>query len=325
MIMRRIAAQLRSDGVPEDLALVILTILAASKVIADKVNQGALAEILGITLQENPHGEQQKELDVIANDILKDGLSACPAVRSIASEEEENVVVGHGQGKYVIAFDPLDGSSNIEINGQIGTIFSIYPAVDGVAADSPRQFFRTGREQVCAGYTLYGPSTVLTMTTGGPSRAYTLSRLHCDYLLTHPQLSIPVESSEFAVNVANFWQWSSSIQTYVSGLQAGECGPRGRCFTMRWNGAMVGDVHRILSRGGIFLYPSNEAGHQCKNKLRLLYEASPLALITEKAGGKAIAGEWDLLDVRLTNLHQKVPVIIGSAREVGQFIRACIG
>lgn len=323
--MQPIADQLRADKVPEDLALVITALTSASKAISDIVNHGALTDALGTTAQENSHGEQQKELDVIANDILKHRLSECLAVRSMASEEEENVVIAQEHGQYIVAFDPLDGSSNIEINGQIGTIFSVYRAINSLAADAPQQFFRTGREQVCAGYALYGPSTTLTMTTGGPARVYTFSRPHDDYLLTHPTLSVPPECSEFAINVANFWQWSATIKTYVSGLQAGDSGPRGRSFTMRWNGAMVGDVHRVLSRGGIFLYPSNEAGGQSVNKLRLLYEANPLALIAEKAGGKATVGERDILDIPLSDLHQKVPVFIGSASEVDHFVRSCVG
>lgn len=319
--MLNVADQLRADGANEDLVLLLTALLDATKLIANKVSYGALGEVLGTTSQENSHGEQQKALDVIANDILKDRLLACEQVRAIASEEEETAVVGHPTGQYVVAFDPLDGSSNIEINGQIGTIFSIYRAVDGIAVDCARQFLRVGRDQVCAGYTLYGPATTLVMTTGGPSRAYTLCRSQKDYLLTHASLCIPAECSEFAINMANYWQWSSNMQTYINTLIAGENGPRGRCFTMRWNGAMVGDVHRVLCRGGIFLYPSNDSTGNSVNKLRLLYEAKPLAFIAEQAGGAATLGDQNILDIRLADLHQKVPVIIGSKGEVEHIVR----
>lgn len=313
--MHTLSSQLRSDGVAPELELLIGELAAASKTISAKVRQGALAGVLGSAGHENVQGETQKKLDVIANDVLKQTLGRLAQVRALASEEEDHPVPCHVDGAYLVAFDPLDGSSNIDINGQIGTIFTVYPARDDVPALSPEQFAQSGRAQVCAGYVLYGPSTQLVLTTGGPVRLYTLAQ-DGGFVLTQEALRIEPECSEFAVNLVNFRHWPAPVQAYIQKLQAGVDGPRGRDFNMRWNGAMVGDVHRVLMRGGIFLYPANTQSRVHNGKLRLLYEAHPMALLVENAGGRASDGHGDILDRVADQLHQRVPVVLGAASEV---------
>ncbi len=315
-----LAQQLASDNTPADLAELILKLAIVSDEISAKVRLGALAGVLGSAGEQNVQGETQKKLDVIANDMLKEALLSLPQVRAIASEEEDSVVAANHGGAYIVAFDPLDGSSNIDINGQIGTIFTVYPARDEVACDSAEQFAQSGREQVCAGYMLYGPSTQMALTTGGPSRLYTLVVGKGVYQLTESELQIAPDCQEFAINLANQRHWSPATQAYIAELQAGSVGARGKDFNMRWNGAMVGDVHRVLMRGGIFLYPANTQSKIHNGKLRLLYEANPMALLVENAGGKAVVGDQAILDVAPESLHQRVPVILGSAAEVEKFL-----
>ncbi|MET0357680.1 MAG: class 1 fructose-bisphosphatase [Cellvibrio sp.] len=314
--MQRLAQTLQTDGVKPELASVIQTLLDSTKEIAVSVNQGALAGILGSTAEENIQGETQKKLDVIANDLIKDALLNNEQVRAIASEEEDNVVAGNKNGNYVVAFDPLDGSSNIDINGQIGTIFTIYKARNDVADDSEAQFHQVGRDQVCAGYVLYGASTLLVITTGGPSRCFTLDATSKQYLLTIPELKISKDTQEFSVNMANQRFWNSRFKDYINDLIWGEEGIRGKRFNMRWNAAMVGDVHRVLIRGGIFMYPSDNRNLKQPAKLRLLYEANPMAMLIENAGGKAFNESEAILDIKPEALHQRVAVILGSANEV---------
>ncbi|WMS93344.1 class 1 fructose-bisphosphatase [Pseudoalteromonas sp. HL-AS2] len=308
--MKRLNTVLKEDGVQTDLILLIRTILATSKEIAFRVSQGELAGVLGSTLNENIQGEVQKKLDVIANQLLKDILLDDNSVRTVASEEEDHAVGANPEGKFIVAFDPLDGSSNIDVNGQIGTIFTIYLARDDVPYDSDEQFNQLGANQVCAGYVLYGPSSLLVMSTGGPTRCYTLDSTHGGYLLTNSQLSVPEQSSEFAVNMANYRYWDEPTQVYFDKLLY-TCKSFDKS-SVRWNAAMVGDVHRILCRGGLFLYPQdNRAGNE-NGKIRLLYEANPLALLVENAGGKATSKGARILNIAPTNLHQRVPVVLGS-------------
>jgi len=314
--MQRLVPTLRQDQVAPELVTIIRTILAASKEIAFRVGQGALAGVLGSTLDENIQGEIQKNLDIVANQLLKDLLLAEPEVCAIASEEEPSPVAGNPRGKYLVAFDPLDGSSNIDSNGQIGTIFSILPARADLAADNPLQFCQPGRNQLAAGYVLYGPSTLLVMTTGGPTRCYTLDTTHGSYLLTQPELSIPASTQEFSVNLANQRFWNPAFNAYVQDLLLGETGPRAKRFNMRWNAAMVGDVHRLLTRGGVFAYPSDSRNPLQPAKLRLLYEGNPMAWLVEQAGGKARSEEQRLLDIEPRELHERVAVILGSSEEV---------
>lgn len=314
--MKLLANQLSDDQVEQELAALLSEIAKTCIQISNKVRLGALAGILGSAEQENVQGETQKKLDVIANDLIKDALAPLPQVRAIASEEEDNTVVANAKGAYVVAFDPLDGSSNIDINGQIGTIFTVYPARDDVDDASDLQFAQPGRAQVAAGYVLYRPSTQLALTTGGPSRLYTLVPEDQQFQLTEAALSIAPLCNEFSINMSNVRHWSPAMQAYIQELQAGSAGPREKDFNMRWNGAMVGDVHRVLMRGGIFLYPANTQSKVHGGKLRLLYEANPMALLIEKAGGKAITDTTNILDIEPSELHQRVPVVLGSAAEV---------
>ena len=312
--MKRLNTVLKEDGVETDLILLIRTILATSKEIAFRVSQGELAGVLGSTLNENIQGEVQKKLDVIANQLLKDILIDDTLVKSVASEEEDHAVGAHPDGKFIVAFDPLDGSSNIDVNGQIGTIFTIYPARDDVAYDSDEQFNQPGTNQVCAGYVLYGPSSLLVMSTGGPTRCYTLDSTHGGYLLTNKQLNVPKQSREFAVNMANYRYWDEPTQVYFDKLLY-TCESFEKS-SMRWNAAMVGDVHRILCRGGLFLYPQDKRTGNENGKIRLLYEANPLALLMENAGGSATSRGKRILDIAPSSLHQRVPVAMGSDEPV---------
>ncbi|GEB72347.1 fructose-1,6-bisphosphatase I [Pseudoalteromonas carrageenovora] len=312
--MKRLNTVLKEDGVETDLILLIRTILATSKEIAFRVSQGELAGVLGSTLNENVQGEVQKKLDVIANQLLKDILIDDTLVKSVASEEEDHAVGAHPDGKFIVAFDPLDGSSNIDVNGQIGTIFTIYPARDDVAYDSDEQFKQPGTNQVCAGYVLYGPSSLLVMSTGGPTRCYTLDCTHGGYLLTNKQLNVPKQSREFAVNMANYRYWDEPTQVYFDKLLY-TCESFEKS-SMRWNAAMVGDVHRILCRGGLFLYPQDKRTGNENGKIRLLYEANPLALLMENAGGSATSRGKRILDIAPSSLHQRVPVAMGSDEPV---------
>ncbi|KMT66802.1 class 1 fructose-bisphosphatase [Catenovulum maritimum] len=314
--MQRLIYTLKQDQVDLDLIMVIRTVLASCKEIAFRVGQGALGDVLGSTLDENIQGETQKKLDVIANQLIKNMLLTESNVAAIASEEEDDIVAGNANGKYIIAFDPLDGSSNIDINGQIGTIFTIFPAVEGLAQDDPRQFQQKGRNQLAAGYVLYGPSTMLMLTTGKGTRCFTLDKTHGGFLLTDEQVSVPAETQEFSINMANARFWYEPTSRYIDDLLLGETGVRKKRFNMRWNAAMVGDIHRVLSRGGIFMYPSDNRDPNKPAKLRLLYEAYPMAMLVENAGGRASNGTADILDLELETLHQRVPVIMGSSKEV---------
>lgn len=297
---------------------VIETLIDASKEIAFRVRQGALAGVLGSSQDENIQGETQKHLDIISNQLLKDLLLGCAPVAAIASEEEDTVVAANPSGKYVVAFDPLDGSSNIDINGQIGTIFSIYSALDSVPHDSELQFHQQGSQQVCAGYVLYGPSTLLAITTGKSTRCFTLDSTQGTFLLTADNIQIAKDTQEFAINMSNSRFWHEDMRCYVEDLVLGEIGPRQKRYNMRWNAAMVGDVHRVLTRGGIFLYPSDNRNAKQPAKLRLLYEANPMAMLIENAGGKARSETQRILDIQPQQLHERVAVILGSANEVDE-------
>ncbi|HCS63256.1 MAG TPA: class 1 fructose-bisphosphatase [Cellvibrio sp.] len=316
--MKNLLNVLRDDDVETELMQVIETIIDASKEIAFRVRQGALAGVLGSTQDENIQGETQKHLDIISNQLFKDLLLACRPVAALASEEEDTVVEANPTGKYLVAFDPLDGSSNIDINGQIGTIFSIYRALDLIPHHSEMQFHQQGSQQVCAGYVLYGPSTLLAITTGKGTRCFTLDSTQGNFLLTADKIQIVQDTQEFAINMSNSRFWSEDMRCYISDLTLGETGPRQKRYNMRWNAAMVGDVHRVLTRGGIFLYPSDNRNAKQPAKLRLLYEANPMAMLTENAGGRAWSEQQRILEIQPQQLHERVAVILGSANEVDE-------
>ncbi|GAC15529.1 class 1 fructose-bisphosphatase [Aliiglaciecola lipolytica] len=314
--MKRLNSQLQEDGAPMELILLIRTLLAGCKEISFRVSQGALAGVLGSLLSENVQGETQKKLDVISNQILKDILKESGYVKAISSEEEDDVVGCHPEGKYLVSFDPLDGSSNTDINSLIGTIFSITHAPQWMEPDDPSAFLQPGTQIVAAGYVLYGPSTMLAMSTGRGTHLYTLDKTHGGFLLTKANVTVPDQTKEFSINSSNQRHWEQPMQDYINDLLAGDEGPRGKNFNMRWVGAMVGDIHRILSRGGIFAYPFDKRNPKIPGKLRLLYEANPMSFLIEQAGGAATTGERRILEVMPHEIHQRVPVIMGSKEEV---------
>lgn len=313
--MQRLIPTLRRDHVEEGLISVINTLQICAKEISFRLHQGELAGVLGSTLDENIQGETQKKLDVLANQLLKDILLENAHIRAVASEEEEGIVDGHADGDYLVAFDPLDGSSNIDINSMVGTIFSVLPAPkdDRQGVDL---FLQPGTNQLMAGYVLYGPSTMLVFTTGSGVRVFTLDQKVGEFLLTDENLAIPAETCEFAINMSNYRHWQPQMRSYIDDLLAGETGPRCKNFNMRWIAAMVADVHRVLCRGGLFTYPWDSRMPNKPYKLRLMYEGNPMAWLVEQAGGAAHSGEQRILDIEPTDIHQRIGVILGSANEV---------
>lgn len=314
--MKRLNSQLQEDGAPLELILLLRTLLAGCKEISFRVSQGALAGVLGSTLSENVQGETQKKLDLISNQILKDILKDTGSVKALSSEEEDDVVACNPNGNYLVSFDPLDGSSNTDINSLIGTIFSITHAPQWMEADDPSAFLQPGTQIVAAGYVLYGPSTMLALTTGRGTHLYTLDKTHGGFLLTKANIKVPEQTSEFSINASNQRHWEARTQNYISDLLAGAEGPRKKDFNMRWVAAMVGDIHRVLCRGGIFMYPFDARDPSKAGKLRLLYEANPMAFLIEQAGGLADTGAGRIMEVMPTDIHQRVPVLIGSKEEV---------
>lgn len=317
--MKRLIPVLNSDHVPLHLISVINTILTATKEISHRLHQGELADTLGSTTEENVQGETQKKLDVISNDLIKSMLLETGLVHAVASEEEDDVVMGNPDAKYLVAYDPLDGSSNIDINSSVGTIFSILEKPKHTA-EGKELFLQTGDEQIAAGYVLYGPSTMLVLTTGKGVKAFTLDHRVGEYLLTVEDFKIPVETQEFAINMSNQRFWAPPMQAYIHDLLQGVEGPREKNFNMRWNAAMVSDVHRVMTRSGLFTYPSDCRNQAQPCKLRLLYEANPMSFIVEQAGGLSSTGYERIMSIQPTEVHQRVSVILGSANEV----KACL-
>ncbi len=283
--------------------------------ISSALKKGSLAGILGMAGNENVQGEEQKKLDVISNNMLKSALFASPTVRAIASEEEDDIVPANTDGEYLIAFDPLDGSSNIDINSMVGTIFSVYRQT-GTEPATEADFLQPGKNQVAAGYVLYGPSTMLVFSTGDGVNMFTLDVDKDEFILTQANVQVAPETQEFAINMSNQRFWSDAMQSYVTDLVAGKEGPREKNFNMRWVAAMVGDVHRILCRGGIFIYPWDKKDPSKPGKLRLMYEANPMGMLLEQAGGKAFTHSERILDIQPEGIHQRVAVVLGAANEV---------
>ncbi|TVL44795.1 fructose-bisphosphatase [Shewanella algae] len=312
--MQTLAQTLKQQAVSPALSQLLLTLAQSSVAISQAVRHGALAGVLGATTQENVQGETQKKLDVITNEMLKDALKAESTVRALASEEEDHIVEVGDSGEFLVCFDPLDGSSNIDINSLVGTIFSVLPAPEGEISE--QSFLQKGSEQLAAAYVLYGPSTMLALTIGQGVQLFTLNPDSGEYLLTNEAVNIPKDTAEFAINMSNQRFWEAPMQTYIADLLLGKIGPREKSFNMRWIAAMVGDVHRVLSRGGIFTYPTDNKNPDKPYKLRLMYEANPMALLVEQAGGKASTGYQRILDIQPEQIHQRVAVILGSANEV---------
>lgn len=303
-------------GAPE-LADLILAVGEACARISGLVSRGALAGVLGAAGARNVQGEDQKKLDVISNDILIEAAHASGRVAAIASEEQDDIVVFPGVDvtrPYLLLFDPLDGSSNIDVNLSIGTIFSILPAPDHAVTAS--DFLQPGRRQVAAGYALYGPQTTLVLTLSAGVAAFTLDPGTGEWIQVADRFEIPRQTGEFAINMSNRRHWAEPVRTYIDACLAGREGPRGKDFNMRWVASMVADVHRILNRGGIFLYPWDAREPRRGGKLRLMYEANPLGLIVVRAGGAVTNAHGPILDIQPSTLHERVAVVLGSAEEV---------
>lgn len=300
----------------EDLALAGLSI-------SNLVGKGALAGVFGSAQTENIQGEIQKKLDVISNDVMIDTLSGSGHWAGLASEEMDEVlpIESEDRGEFLCLFDPLDGSTNIEVNVTIGTIFSILRNPQGRNKPSEADFLQPGKRQIAAGYLVYGPSTTLVLTLGRGVNGFTLDRDSGKYLLSHPDMGVPEATREYAVNASNQRFWAAPVRRYIDECNEGSDGPRGRDFNMRWVGAMVADVHRMLCRGGVFLYPWDSRDPAKPGKLRLLYEVNPMSMLVEQAGGMATTGTRRLMDIEPETLHQRVPTILGSREEVERLIR----
>ncbi len=318
-----IEEQRRIKGASGDFTSLLNDIVTACKVISGAVNKGALIGVLGSAESENVQGETQKKLDVISNDVFIKSNEWAGHLAGMASEEMDDVYKIPSQypkGKYLLVFDPLDGSSNIDVNISVGTIFSILRAPEGVTDAKAEDFLQPGTQQVCAGFALYGPSTIMVLTTGNGVNGFTLDQSIGEFVLTHPNMKIPADTSEFAINASNQRFWEAPVQRYVEECLAGKTGPRGRNFNMRWVASMVAEVYRILTRGGIFMYPKDTKDPGKAGKLRLMYEANPMSFIVEQAGGASSTGRERIMDLQPEGLHQRVPVILGSKNEVEKVV-----
>ncbi len=315
--------QLKGIDGASDLGALLVDVAAAVKAIAAMTAKGALGGYLGEIDQQNVQGETQKRLDVLANDAMVRSCEWGGLVAGMASEEMEEVMAVPAEferGQFLLTFDPLDGSSNTDVNVAVGTIFSVLRH-QGKDAPVTADFLKPGREQVAAGYAIYGPATMLVLTVGKGTHGFTLDREIGNFILTHPHLAIPEETGEFAINTSNARFWEPPIHRYVTECQAGRSGERGRDFNMRWIASMVAEVHRILMRGGVFMYPRDTKDPSRPGRLRLLYEANPIGMLVEQAGGRASTGRERLLELAPEKLHQRVPVIFGSRQEVERIER----
>lgn len=300
---------------------VIEGLMVSCKDIAYKVRLGSLAGVLGSAEIDNVQGEIQKKLDVIANDLIKFGLQSMKAVKGLASEEEANPVACNPDGEFLVLFDPLDGSSNIDVNVTVGTIFSILQANPEDDATYESTYLQPGREQIAAGYVLYGPSTLLVLSTGRGTHMFTLDPRVGEFFLLRENVKIPTTTKEFAINMSNQRFWLPEMQNYVADLLRGEEGPLGKRYNMRWIASMVAEIHRILVRGGIFMYPYDSREPNKPGKLRIMYEGNPMSMLVEQAGGKASTAYEDIMDVEPTSIHERVSVVMGSAEEVDTVVR----
>jgi fructose-1,6-bisphosphatase I len=307
------------DRIPAQLRLLLEVVARACKSISQSVNKGALGGVLGTAHTENVQGEVQKKLDIIANEVLIEANEWGGHLAAMASEEMEGIhVVPHRypQGEYLLLFDPLDGSSNIDVNVSIGTIFSVLVKPEGSTAVSEQDFLQAGARQVAAGYCVYGPQTTLVLTVGDGVAMFTLDREQGSFVLTQENVRIPEDTKEFAINMSNMRHWDAPVKRYIDECLAGKEGPRGKDFNMRWVASMVADVHRILTRGGVFLYPWDKREPDKPGKLRLMYEANPMSWLVEQAGGAATNGRERILDLQPKKLHERVSVVLGSKNEV---------
>ena len=311
--------QRAKNHIPPELRLLLEVVARACKSISHAVNKGALGGVLGSAHSENVQGEVQKKLDIIANEVLIEANEWGGHLAAMASEEMDSIYVvpnRYPQGEYLLLFDPLDGSSNIDVNVSIGTIFSVLKKPENSDKVSEADFLQAGHAQVAAGYCVYGPQTTLVLTVGDGVAMFTLDREQGSFVLTQENLSIPEDTREFAINMSNMRHWDKPVSDYIAECLAGKDGPRGKDFNMRWVASMVADVHRILTRGGVFMYPWDKREPQKPGKLRLMYEANPMSWLVEQAGGMATNGRERILDIQPTQLHERVSVFLGSKNEV---------
>ncbi len=314
--------QRNSTDTVEDLSPLLNDIITACKQISNLVNQGDLSGTWGSANTENVQGEVQKKLDLISNDFMIDALKWTGHLAGMVSEEEDDPITIPSQyprGKYLVLFDPLDGSSNIDVNLTVGTIFSILLCKEG-KTPTLEDFLQKGSQQVCAGFVLYGPATMLVLTTGQGVNGFTLDQTIGEFYLTHPTMTIPDETQEFAINMSNQRFWESPIQKYISECIQGAEGPREKDFNMRWIASLVAEVYRVLTRGGVFMYPYDLRNPAKKGRLRLMYEANPIGFIVEQAGGQCSTGRKRMLDIKPEEIHQRVPVILGAKNEVKRIV-----
>lgn len=303
--------------------LLLNNIVLACKEIAHQVNRGNLIGVLGSAGSENVQGEVQKKLDIITHDIMVRALNWTGQLAGMASEEADEIIPirsAYPIGDYLVLFDPLDGSSNIDINMSVGTIFSILKC-HTTSSPTTHDFLQKGTEQICAGFVIYGPAIMLVLTTGQGVNGFTLDPDIGEFMLTHPSLMIPEATQEFAINMSNHRHWEAPVRRYVDECLQGKTGVRQKDFNMRWIASMVAEVYRILMRGGVFLYPYDCRDPSKPGRLRLLYEANPMAFIIEQAGGACSTGRMRMLDVQPENLHQRVPVMLGAKQEIERLVQ----
>ena len=307
--------------IPAELRLLLEVVARACKRISYGVGKGALAGVLGEAGTENVQGETQKKLDVIANETLLEANEWGGHLAAMASEEMDHpyaIPNRYPMGEFLLLFDPLDGSSNIDVNVSIGTIFSVLKLPEGVSEPQEAHFLQPGSRQLAAGYAVYGPSTLLVLTVGDGVACFTLDRETGSWWLTEDGMRVPQQTKEFAINASNARHWHEPVQRYIGELSAGVTGPLGKDYNMRWVASMVADVHRIMTRGGIFMYPADRREPGKPGKLRLLYEANPMSFLIEQAGGMATNGHQRILDVQPKSLHERVAVFLGSSEEVAR-------
>ena len=319
-LSRYLVEQQRDKGhIPADLRLLLEVVARACKSISHAVNKGALGGVLGSAESENVQGEVQKKLDIIANEVLLEANEWGGHLAAMASEEMDSIYLvpnRYPQGEYLLMFDPLDGSSNIDVNVSIGTIFSVLKKSDESLGVTEQDFLQPGKQQVAAGYCIYGPQTTLVLTVGDGVAMFTLDREQGSFVLTQENVRVPAETQEFAINMSNMRHWADPVRRYIDECLQGREGPRGKDFNMRWIASMVADVHRILTRGGVFMYPWDKREPHKAGKLRLLYEANPMSWLIEQAGGAATNGQQRILDLQPGHLHERVSVVLGSRNEV---------
>ena len=322
---RYLVEQQRDHGhIPSQLRLLLEVVARACKGISQAVNKGALGGVLGTAGSENVQGEVQKKLDIIANEVLIEANEWGGHLAAMASEEMDGIYVvpnRYPKGEYLLLFDPLDGSSNIDVNVSIGTIFSVLTKPEGASGVEEKDFLQPGHQQVAAGYCVYGPQTTLVLTVGDGVAMFTLDREQGSFVLTEENVHIPEDTKEFAINMSNMRHWDEPVKRYIDECLQGKEGPRGKDFNMRWIASMVADVHRILTRGGVFMYPWDKREPEKAGKLRLMYEANPMAWLIEQAGGAATNARQRILDLQPTKLHERVSVVLGSKNEVERITR----